>query len=149
MKINNTLKAGLFYGGVAAVIVLAGEVIDYIVDAKITKKEAEKTAEPETEIVEAVEDAEAVEDTEAVEEPSVDAVAVETGKFIKGAAKVALASAVVGIACVVSSERAFKSGVIGGAYYFTKIGVTNEQTGEMISDRTKFNEILHVLRKAR
>lgn len=143
MKINNTLKAGLFYGGVAAVIVLAGEVIDYIVDAKITKKEAEKTAEPETEIVEAVEDA------EAVEEPSVDAVAVETGKFIKGAAKVALASAVVGIACVVSSERAFKSGVIGGAYYFTKIGVTNEQTGEMISDRTKFNEILHVLRKAR
>ena len=143
MKINNTLKAGLFYGGVAAFIVLAGEVIDYIVDAKITKKEAEKTAEPETEIVEAAEDA------EAVEEPSVDAVAVETGKFIKGAAKVALASAVIGIACVVSSERAFKSGVIGGAYYFTKIGVTNEQTGEMISDRTKFNEILHVLRKAR
>lgn len=143
MKINNTLKAGLFYGGVAAFIVLAGEVIDYIVDAKITKKETKKTAEPETEIVEAVEDA------EAVEEPSVDAVAVETGKFIKGAAKVALASAAVGIACVVSSERAFKSGVIGGAYYFTKIGVTNEQTGEMISDRTKFNEILHVLRKAR
>lgn len=143
MKINNTLKAGLFYGGVATFIVLAGEVIDYIVDAKITKKETEKTAEPETEIVEAVEDA------EAVEEPSVDAVAVETGKFIKGAAKVALASAAVGIACVVSSERAFKSGVIGGAYYFTKIGVTNEQTGEMISDRTKFNEILHVLRKAR
>ena len=143
MKINNTLKAGLFYGGVAAFIVLAGEVIDYIVDTKITKKEAEKTAEPETEIVEAVEDA------ETVEEPSVDAVAVETGKFIKGAAKVTLASAAVGIACVVSSERAFKSGVIGGAYYFTKIGVTNEQTGEMISDRTKFNEILHVLRKAR
>ena len=142
MKINNTLKAGLFYGGVAAFIVLAGEVIDYIVDTKITKKEAEKTAEPETEIIEAVEDA------EAVEEPSVDAVAVETGKFVKGAAKVALASAVIGIACVVSSERAFKSGVIGGAYYFTKIGVTNEQTGEMISDRTKFNEILHVLRKA-
>lgn len=143
MKISNTLKAGLFYGGVAAFIVLAGEVIDYIVDAKITKKEAEKTAEPETEIVEAIED------TEAVEEPSVDAVAVETGKFIKRAAKVALASAVIGIACVVSSERAFKSGVIGGAYYFTKIGVTNDQTGEMISDRTKFNEILHVLRKAR
>lgn len=138
MKISNTLKAGLFYGGVAAFVVLAGEVIDYIVDAKITKK-----AEPETEIVEAVEDA------EAVEEPSVDAVAVETGKFIKRAAKVALASAVIGIACVVSSERAFKSGVIGGAYYFTKIGVTNDQTGEMISDRTKFNEILHVLRKAR
>lgn len=147
MKINNTLKAGLFYGGVAALIVLAGEVIDYIVDAKITKKEAEKTAEPETEIE--TEIVEAVEDAEAVEEPSVDAVAVETGKFIKGVAKVALASAVVGIACVVSSERAFKSGVIGGAYYFTKIGVTNEQTGEMISDRTKFNEILHVLRKAR
>lgn len=143
MKINNTLKAGLFYGGVAAFIVLAGEVIDYIVDTKITKKEAEKTAEPETEIVEAVEDA------EAVEESSVDAVVAENGKFIKGAAKVALASAVVGIACVVSSERAFKSGVIGGAYYFTKIGVTNEQTGEMISDRTKFDEILHVLRKAR
>ena len=137
MKINNTLKAGLFYGGVAAFIVLAGEVIDYIVDTKITKKEAEKTAEPETEIV------------EAVEEPSVDAVVAETGKFIKGAAKVALASAVVGIACVVSSERAFKSGVIGGAYYFTKIEVTNDQAGEMISDRTKFNEILHVLRKAR
>lgn len=143
MKINNTLKAGLFYGGVAAFIVLAGEVIDYIVDTKIAKKEAEKTAEQETEIVEAVED------TEAVEEPSVDAVIAETGKFIKGAAKIALASAAVGIACVVSSERAFKSGVIGGAYYFTKIGVTNEQTGEMISDRTKFNEILHVLRKAR
>ena len=143
MKINNTLKAGLFYGGVAAFIVLAGEVTDYIVDSKITKKEAEKTAEPETEIVEAIEDA------ETVEEPSADAVVAETGKFIKGAAKVALASAAVGIACVVSSERAFKSGVIGGAYYFTKIGVTNDQTGEMISDRTKFNEILHVLRKAR
>ena len=137
MKINNTLKAGLFYGGVAAFIVLAGEVIDYIVDAQITKKEAEKTAEPETEIV------------EAVEEPSADAAVAETDKFIKGAAKVALASAAVGVACVVSSERAFKSGVIGGAYYFTKIGVTNDQTGEMISDRTKFNEILHVLRKAR
>lgn len=145
MKINNTLKAGLFYGGVAAFIVLAGEVIDYIVDTKITKKEAEKTAESETE----TEIVEAVEDAETVEESSVDAVVAENGKFIKGAAKVALASAVVGIACVVSSERAFKSGAIGGAYYFTKIGVTNEQAGEMISDRTKFNEILHVLRKAR
>lgn len=145
MKINNTLKAGLFYGGVAAFIVLAGEVIDYIVDTKITKKEAEKTAESETE----TEIVEAVEDAETVEESSVDAVVAENGKFIKGAAKVAFASAVVGIACVVSSERAFKSGVIGGAYYFTKIGVTNEQAGEMISDRTKFNEILHVLRKAR
>lgn len=143
MKINNTLKAGLFYGGVAAFIVLAGEVIDYIVDTKITKKEAGKTVEPKTEIVEAIKDA------ETVEEPSADAVVAETGEFIKGAAKVALASAAVGIACVVSSERAFKSGVIGGAYYFTKIGVTNDQTGEMISDRTKFNEILHVLRKAR
>lgn len=143
MKINNTFKAGLFYGGVAAFIVLAGEVIDYIVDTKITKKEGEKTVEPETEIAEAIEDA------ETVEEPSADAVVAETGKFIKGVAKVAIASAVIGIACVVSSERAFKSGVIGGAYYFTKIGVTNEQTGEMISDRTKFNEILHVLRKAR
>lgn len=147
MKINNTLKAGLFYGGVAAFIVLAGEVIDYIVNTKITKKEAEKTAEPETETE--TEIVEAIKDAETVEESSADVVVVETGKFIKGAAKVALASAAVGIACVVSSERAFKSGVIGGAYYFTKIGATNEQTGEMISDRTKFNEILHVLRKAR
>lgn len=143
MKINNTLKAGLFYGSVAAFIVLAGEVIDYIVDTKVVEKEVEKATEKETKI------AEVVEETETVEDPSIDMAVVETGEFIKGAAKVALTSAIVGIACVVSSERAFKSGVIGGAYYFTRIGATNERTGEMISDKNKFDEIIHVLRKAR
>lgn len=139
MKISNNLKAGLFYGGAAALIVLAGEVVDYIVDTKVAKKTAEKE----------VKNVEVSEETETVEETSADETSVETGEFVKGVAKVALASTIVSVACIISGERAFKSGVIGGAYYFTRIGATNDQAGAIISDKTKFSEVLCLLRKAR
>lgn len=139
MKISNNLKAGLFYGGVAALIVLAGEIADYIVDTKVAKKTAEKE----------VKNVEVSEETETVEETSADEASVETGEFVKGVAKVAIASTIVSVACIISGERGFKSGVIGGAYYFTRIGATNEQAGAIISDKTKFSEVLCLLRKAR
>lgn len=143
MKISNNLKAGLFYGGIATLIIMAGKAVDYIVDTKLAVKEVEK----EVKNVEVSEETETIEET--VEETSADEASVETGEFVKGAAKVALVSAIVSVACIISGERGFKSGVIGGAYYFTRIGATNEQAGAIISDKTKFSEVLCLLRKAR
>ena len=146
MKINNILKAGMFCGGIATLIVLAGEVIDSIIDSKLSKNDIDKGSDDRYRTVESVEETSSDESSADVE---IDVTVNDPDTFMKKVVKVAATTVIVSVACIVANERGFNSGVIGGAYFFTRIGATNEQAGAMISDHDMFDKVLCVLRKAR